>query len=227
MAMNMVTFNNGYNSYIGRKTLIEAHISDIHFGSFDPKTQYDILVEQFISPLELMPVLDIISIDGDLFHHKTMSNSDIAMYATMFIDEVIMRVVKPHNSTLVLELGTDLHDAKQLKLFYHYINDPTLDIRIVENIQFEYIKGAKILCIPDLPGIDESVYRHFLFESGTYDSVFMHGTIKGAVPKDEVGNCRLFTIEDFALCKGPIISGHVHTGGCFNSYFNFTVPLFL
>jgi DNA repair exonuclease SbcCD nuclease subunit len=215
----MVTFENGYMPLnIGRRTLIEVHISDLHFGAFEPKLQYQILTEQFTAVIDQMPVLDLIVFDGDIFHHKAMGNSDILMYATMHIDDVVS-VARRKGATVLIILGTDLHDAGQVKLFYKYLSDPTVDIRIVQNIQFEYAKGAKILCMPDLPGVPEETYRHYLFESGEYDTVFMHGTIKGAVPKDQVGNCRLFTIEDFILCRGPIISGHVHTGGCFNTYF--------
>jgi len=220
LTMNMVSFENEYvYENLNRKTLVEAHISDLHFGSLDPKYQYDILIEQFVEPLKQLPVLDILAIDGDIFHHKAMGNSDILMYSLNFLDYVIREVIRPKQTTLIIIEGTETHDAKQLKLFYHYLADPTIDIRIIQNIQFEFIKGAKILCLPDLPGIDEEIYQQYLFRSGGYDSVFMHGAIKGAVPKDNVGNCRLFTIEDFALCRGPIISGHVHTGGCFNTYF--------
>lgn len=218
--MNIVEFDNGFSPLpTERKTLIEAHISDLHFGSFDPKTQYEILREQFIEPLKQMPVLDILSINGDVYHHKAMGNSPILIYADIFLEDIIREIIRPKGATLVITLGTDSHDADQIKRFYRYISDPTIDVRIIENIRFEYIKGAKILCIPDLAGISNEVFNHYLFESGDYDSVFMHGTIKGAVPKDQVGNCRLFTIDDFLLCKGPILAGHVHTGGCFNAYF--------
>lgn len=219
--ITMITFDNEYGHLSkGRKTLIEAHISDLHFGSMDQiKDQYQILKEQFIEPLKQLPVLDIVSINGDIFHHKAMGNSDMLMYALNFFNDLIMEVIRPKQTTLVIIEGTDSHDSKQLKLFYQHLSDPTIDVRIVQNIQFEYIKGAKILCIPDLASITEETYNHYLFESGIYDSVFMHGTIKGAIHGDNVGNCRLFTIEDFVLCTGPIISGHVHTGGCFNTYF--------
>jgi len=218
--MQMVTFDNEYTYLrVGRKTLIEAHISDTHFGSLEPKIQYQILKEQFIEPLKQLPVLDILSINGDIFHHKAMGNSDILLYAEIFVEDIIREIARPKGTTVFIILGTDSHDARQTRLFYRYLSDPTVDVRIIENIQFEYAKGAKILCIPDLPGVPEEVYRHYLFESGEYDTVFMHGTIKGAVPMDQVGNCRLFTIDDFVLCRGPIISGHVHTGGCFNTYF--------
>ena len=42
---------------------LQVHISDIHFGIIDPKTEYDILYEQFISKIRGLPV-DCISIDG-------------------------------------------------------------------------------------------------------------------------------------------------------------------
>ena len=45
-------------------TFVEAHIADIHFGAIDPRTQYNILTEQFINYLESMNVLDIVSING-------------------------------------------------------------------------------------------------------------------------------------------------------------------
>lgn len=201
-----------------RGTLISANIADIHFGAMDPKVQYDILEEQFIKPCEQLP-LDLVTIAGDLFDHKSMSNSDLVMYATKFIDSLIRRVIRPKKCTLIILSGTYNHDNNQLKLFYHYMSDNTIDVRVVENLQFEYVKNARILCIPELTGVDESIYEQYLFQSGVYDQVIMHGTIKGAIVNNEVGNGRLFTIDDFRLCRGPIISGHIHNGKCYNTYF--------
>ena len=45
---------------------------------------------------------------------------------------------------------------------YHYIDDSSIDIRIVEQPKFEYIKGAKILCIPENYNLDESIYSELL-----------------------------------------------------------------
>ena len=52
-----------------RGTLIEAHIADLHFGAFNPQQQFNILKEQVLSKLWLIPKLDIIVIDGDKFDH--------------------------------------------------------------------------------------------------------------------------------------------------------------
>ena len=209
----------GYeNIPVNRGILNEVHIADLHFGAFNPQTQYQILQEQFLLPISQIPKLDVIVIDGDTFDHKTMSNSDASMFASIFVDNLV-QLAKSKNATLVLLHGTYSHDFDQLKLFYHYLEDKTVDIRIVTTIKFEMIKGAKILCIPELYGVDESVYQKYFFESGWYDEAFVHGTFKGAVYGDNVGAGRLLTPEDFIYCKGVAIAGHVHKSGCFNGFF--------
>lgn len=201
-----------------RGILTQIHIADLHFGAFNPKTQYDILVEQFLTPISQIPKIDVIVVDGDTFDHKTMSNSETSMFASIFVSNLV-DLARQKNATLVLLHGTYSHDFDQLKLFYHYLNDKTVDVRIVTTIKFEMIKGAKVLCIPELYGVDESVYQHFFFESGWYDEAFIHGTFKGAVYGDNVGAGRLLTPQDFAYCKGVTISGHVHKSGCFNGFY--------
>lgn len=198
--------------------LTHVHIADIHFAAFNPKLQYQILSEQCFNIIDQIPSVDIISIDGDFFDHKIMSNSDGSMYACMAMENIV-QIARRKNATIVLIHGTYSHDADQLKLFYHYLDDPTIDIRIVSTIQFEEIKGVRVLCIPELYGLDESVYQKFLHQSGYYNMAFMHGTFEGAVYGNNVGLGRLFRMEDFDKCMGPIISGHVHTGGCFQTYF--------
>lgn len=204
-----------------RGTLIEVHIADIHFGAFDPSRQYDILLKQFFAPIAEIPHIDIISVDGDLFDHKVMSNSDVAMYATKFVDNLVW-LAQQHNATLVLLAGTYSHDYDQLKLFYHYMDGEmanNVDVRIVTSIQFENIKGARILCIPELYGADESVYQNVFFNSGYYDAAFVHGTFQGSVYGNNVGQGRLLTPQDFIYCKGFAISGHVHKPGCFEGFY--------
>lgn len=205
--------------------LIGANISDLHFGvtGIDVATQYNIFKEQFVEEVEDLP-LDYVAICGDLTDHKGVSSSDMIMYLTRAVDLVVTKVCRPKNIPLIIVAGTYNHDANQLKIFYHYLDDPTVDVRIMESIDFTYIRNkngymCKVLCIPELYGVDESVYQHYLFESGLYDMCLMHGTIKGAVPKDTVGEGRLFHIEDFINCMGPTIAGHVHGGGCFNKHF--------
>ena len=214
------------NSIIKEKgILIGAHTSDLHFGvtGLEPATEYKILKEQFVDKLKPLP-LDYVAINGDTLDHKSMSSSDMILYAIKLVDNIVEEVCKPKGIPLIILAGTFNHDANQLKLFYHYMDREDVDVRIIESIQFTYIKNksgypAKVLCIPELYGLDESVYQNYLFENGMYDMCLMHGTIQGSVPKDEVGQGRLFHIRDFMNCMGPTIAGHVHSGGCFHKHF--------
>ena len=210
------------NKNVSRGTLIEVHMADLHFGAFNPYTQYQILMEQVVAKISLLPKIDIISIDGDIFDHKVMSNSDTVLYATKFVDQLV-RLSAEKNATLVILAGTYSHDFDQLKLFYHYMdNNPNsgIDVRVITNIQYEWIKGARILMIPELNGVDESVYQKFLFGAGWYDEAFVHGTFEGSVYGNiTTGNSRLLTAKDFMYCKGLAISGHVHKSGCFQGFY--------
>ena len=204
-------------------TFVEAHIADIHFGAIDPRTQYNILTEQFINYLESMNVLDIVSINGDLFDHKFMANSDAIIYSIYFVQRLI-DICRRKNATLILISGTESHDANQLKLFVPYMNDKTVDIRVVTYLQFVYVKGKKILCIPEEYGRGDDYYNEYLINNGGYDACYMHGTFKGSIPmktERDLSSSRepVFDIMDFGFCKGPIISGHVHVSNTFNNDF--------
>lgn len=205
-----------------RGTLIEVHIADLHFGAFDPKEQYKILMEQMIPKIAQIPKIDIISVDGDIFDHKVMGNSDVALYATKFIDTLVY-LSKEKQSTLILLAGTYSHDFDQLKLFYHYMDNNQnygTDVRVITGMQFEWIKGARVLMIPELNGVDESIYQKMFFHSGWYDEAFVHGTFEGSVYNNQTsGSSRLLAANDFRYCKGIAISGHVHKAGCFQGFY--------
>ena len=199
--------------------LIEIHIADIHFGSLDPKDQFLILQEQFLNKISMIN-FDILSIDGDIFDKKFMANSYAVMYAIEFV-RLCTEICKSKNATMIIIHGTESHDAGQLKLFYGYLDDPNLDIRIVEQTSFEYVKGLKILCIPEEYGKNEDYYNNFLYQE--YDTVFMHGTVVGSVygaNKEDLNSQKypIFSIDSFNGCKGPIIAGHVHKAMCLNGY---------
>jgi len=196
-------------------------ISDIHFGATDPLYMYNILQDQFVCRLSVLD-FDILAICGDLFDSKFMSNNPIVSYAISFIDNVV-NLCKSKNATLVLLEGTQSHDNGQLKLFYHYLADPTIDIRIVEQIKFETIKGMRILCIPEKYAIPEETYLHYLKHSGQYDMCFLHGTFKGSFKGSEIATLNsnktpIFSMESFSNCVGPILMGHYHIAGCYEQY---------
>lgn len=194
---------------------MQAHISDLHFGKIDPKVEFNILKEQFIDRIKDLP-LDCISIDGDFFDRLFMSNTDTTLYANLFFKE-LYNVCKNNakrgiHTVLILILGTKNHDADQLRLFYPYLEDKEVDLRIVETIQFQYINGCRVLCIPELYNVTNDEYSKVLYESGAYDMVFMHGSIEGAIYDNKMGESKIFSPSDFSCCMGPVVAGHVHTG---------------
>lgn len=204
-----------------RGTLVTASIADLHFPvkNIGPERQYEILEQQFISKIANLPKLDIIFVLGDLYDHKVLTTSDAALYASMFVGKLV-ELCRARNISLIIIQGTLTHESNQLKLYYHYMYDKTVDVRIVTRLQFEIVKGVKILCIPELYGVEETEYQHYLNGSGFYDMAIMHGTIEGAVyGNNTTGNSRLFHIDDFMNCRGPIISGHVHKPGKFGDAF--------
>ena len=201
-----------------RGTRIEVHIADIHFGVIDPEYQFKILKEQFIDVLEKI-YFNTLFINGDLFHQKNLANSNVIMYAIKFIDECV-RVCASKDATLVLLGGTSSHDAGQLKLFYHLQNDPNIDVRIVEHLSFIYVKGKKILAIPEEYDLGEEEYHKYFDD--TYDMAILHGVFKGSIygsNEPDLNKSRpVFCLDDFIHCAGPIICGHVHTPGCFEQH---------
>ena len=195
---------------------VEAHIADIHFGAMNPNLQYNILKDQFINKLIKMPILDIVSINGDVFDHKFMASSDAITVAQYFIKDLIAVCAMKH-ATLIIIGGTFSHDADQIKLFYPLAEQAknVCDIRIVEECRYEYVKGKRILCIPELYGKGKQFYRELMYGNGLYDSCYMHGTYAGSIYGKELPDLDsqrepVFCMNDFGYCLGPIISGHVH-----------------
>ena len=210
----------GVIMYSNDRILVEIHTADIHFGAMDPKIQYDILMKEMVQKVATIH-FDAFFINGDLFHHKFMSNSDVIMYALLFVDEIVKLCIK-NNATLVLLHGTFSHDADQLKLFYRYINSG-VDIRIIENMQFQNIKGTTVLCIPEEYGKGKEYYEQLLYFTQEYDMVAMHGNIKGAIyglneVNLDTAKSPVFDINSFARCNGPILCGHVHVQGCYQNH---------
>ena len=204
---------------------IEAHIADLHFGAMEPNEQYKILKEQFLDKLHEIPILDIVSICGDCFHHKFMANSNVIYIASYFITQLIS-VCEEKNATLLILSGTYSHDADQIKLFYPLAEQVKgrVDVRIIEDARFEYVKGKKILCIPELYGKKKEYYYNLIFNQGTYDACIMHGTYVNSVygktiPDLDSEREPVFCMDDFSQCLGPIISGHVHQPHCYDKHF--------
>lgn len=193
----------------------EAHIADIHFGCIDPEEEYEILKDQFLSKIYKLH-LDLVSINGDLFDHKFMSNSDVVYYAMKFIDDLV-QYCRTTDCTLILLHGTESHDAHQLKLFYNYLGK--CDLRIIETACFTNVHGKRYLCIPEIYNMGQEYYEELFYNSGNYDGAIVHGTIAGSIygcNQEKLDSKReaVFSIDNFIHCRGPIICGHVHKAQC-------------
>ena len=99
---------------------VKAHIAELNFGCIEPLTKYKILNEQFLNYIEQMNVLDIVSINGDIFDHKFMASSEAVIYAINFIQRLI-DICKRKNTTIIFISVTGSHDADQLKLFTPFL----------------------------------------------------------------------------------------------------------
>ena len=75
--------------FINKDLFVEAHIADLHFGVIDPLKEFRILQEQFLNYIDSMNVLDIVSINGDIFDRKLLANSDAVMYAMYFVQNLV------------------------------------------------------------------------------------------------------------------------------------------
>lgn len=203
-----------------RGTLIEAHIADIHFGAMDPQVQLNILRDQFLSKIAMIPTLDIVSINGDYFDKKYMANSNVIICANQFMFELV-NLCRQRNTSIILIHGTESHDAHQLGLYYQYVEDPTIDFYIIETAQFITVKGKTILCIPE-ENNRGSEYYNIMFSYREYDACYLHGTfvgsIYGANKPDLSARRPVFGIKDFWRCTGPIICGHVHLALCLEKH---------
>lgn len=208
-----------------RGTFVEVHIADIHFGAFDPKVQLNILREQFLNKILLLPMIHIISINGDLFDRKYMANSEVITCANQFMYELIC-ICKKYNASILLIHGTESHDAHQFNLFYQYLDDKTIDFRIIETMQYQWIKGKTVLCIPEESNKGYEYYAS-MFRERDYDACYMHGTFVNSIPgfdhEDLDSEKRpTFDINNFWRCNGPIISGHVHVAQCYKRHFYYS-----
>ena len=151
-----------------------------------------------------------------------MSNNPIISYAISFMENLV-NLCRLKNASIILLDGTQSHDNGQLSLFYHYLSDPSIEFYIIEKMQFIYSKGMKILCIPEKYGIPEQDYINMLFNSGNYDLCLLHGTFKGSFKGSEIATLNsshapVFSMASFANCSGPILMGHYHISGCYESY---------
>lgn len=197
-------------------------ISDIHFGSIDPKVLKEELVEVFIKTLLSAKKIDYIIMDGDLFDHKTYLNDKISDYALGFMDTIVS-IAKDHKCPIRLIYGTESHEVSQYNIFSIYETDPDIDFKVIYTVQEEeLLPNMKVLYIPEeYVYSKKEYYEKFLNKKDEYNYIFGHGVIqevmtmavKHTSSKKENARkkCPYFTTAELTgMCKGQTYFGHYH-----------------
>lgn len=194
------------------KRLINAHISDVHFGCMPTDRLIKELRSEFLYKLKMLPRVDILFIQGDVYNHELSLNSKDAKASLEFLDEVTdickcVRAIK----------GTRNHDHEQLRNLKFL--DKKVDFRIIETVQIEYIKGCKILYLPEeyMEDPDEYYEDYFNVEDDTYDYIIGHGMIDKMAfnnynSEKHIKTAPVYSSKQLSrICAGPVSLGHVHS----------------
>jgi len=139
--------------------------ADFHIGKLNPIDQYENIYNDFIVYCQKSKP-DIVVIDGDITDEKVALNSITASMYNKFIDELIKL-----NTVVIIVEGTKSHDDNQISAHLHKVNDT---FRVYKTVTSDYVKGLKILLIPEEYMHDpDEYYKNYL--CGTYDFIFGHG----------------------------------------------------
>lgn len=205
-----------------RKSFLALHISDIHVGAFDSEILYNefkkIVIKETIKKL---PFLDVIFIQGDFYHYELSLNGKHAWYSFKMFDELKKAIKKKKlNTKIRLIKGTKSHDHEQLE---NLLYDDDLDIRLINQVEEEYINGVKILYLPEEYIADPEDYYKEYFDN-TYNYIVGHGMFEETafhnynseinMEAAPVYNSDLISsISDFACF------GHVHNAYTFKNIY--------
>lgn len=191
-----------------------AVISDIHFGAMDPDTLLHELNESFIKKIYYCDDINLVVIDGDLFHKKLSLNSSHSKAAFMFLT-ILCNLAKEKNFKVRLVRGTLFHDNDQLENA-HMFSD-ICDFKMYEHLTKETIDDIDILFIPE-EYIDDESYFDEVYHTHC-DLCFGHGMVKEAsfeAEKQESGiTMKKSPIFDtkrlLSVVDGVAMFGHIHT----------------
>lgn len=183
-------------------------IADIHLGILDSNEMLENLKSVFISYCE-QEKPDIIVLCGDTLHEKVSLNSTTAKNFILFID-----LLRKLNTTILIIHGTKSHDEFQYDIFSSYLND---DFRIYNKACSDYVKGLKLLLIPEEYMIDPKSYYSDLLSS-KYDFCFGHGQFNHVSFVGKTSSFKKLTAPLWDYEKqfkdnifGRVVFGHEHT----------------
>jgi DNA repair exonuclease SbcCD nuclease subunit len=202
------------------KTLV---ISDIHFGGPPSDRLYFELQEVFLKYLETNAhEVDLVVVNGDLFHSKLNLNELPAKLLLRFVDQLTVLCAERDVKLRFLR-GTKSHDYNQMENFRHLETVNHFDFRIINKVEAEeIIPGVQILWVPEeYMQNQQEFYAPFvegITDDTKYDMIFFHGTFDfasfpGQIQESErdITGAPVFSFKEWSeYAFGPIIGGHIH-----------------
>lgn len=198
-------------------------LSDIHLGHNTNKTIFIIanLRKYFLDNHKLISQLDMIFINGDVFHKLLTTNSQDYRWSIQWLTELGVYCSKYNIMLRILE-GTPSHDWKQCKVLEEIYSPIDLNFKYHDTLTLEHIDkfNIDILYIPD-------EYKHTAEETFVdvkallkenhlkkVDLVMMHGQFKYQLPQIELPSSH--TEEDYInITRYFIHAGHIHTSSTY------------
>ena len=193
--------------------LIHVAISDIHFGALDAERLYEELKKEFLNKLKKLPRIDLITINGDLYHRIISLNDLDAYYSFKFWDK-LKKISKKKNCKFIRVIkGTMSHDVNQLD---NLPLDDDIDIKIIDQVESEVLFDRyRVLYLPEEYIKNPKEYYEEYFNK-EYDLIVGHGQFEETsfINFDSETTMEAAPVYDAKLflniCKGPIIFGHIH-----------------
>lgn len=195
--------------------IVTAHISDIHFGAFDSDDLVKELKYYFLKKIQKMPKLDLIVIQGDLYHYELSLNSRPAFNSFKFISK-LQEIAIEKNAKIRVIKGTKSHDYDQLSNIKF---NKKVDLKVINKVTVEEVyKGYRVLYLPEeYVSKPEEYYRYYFDTDEPYDMIIGHGMVEEVAFKKQESESNIKAAPIFKsdqlidICKGLISFGHIHT----------------
>ena len=192
-------------------------VADVHAGA----TPYKELKTEFISSIlsELNTHKDFIVFCGDLFDSKMYANNPNISLIIELIGAVV-EICRVNGTKIRMVYGTESHESNQYQIFQPFIDDNTIDFKIVYTAQSEeLLPNLNVLYLPEEYITDENEYFSSFKSETRYDYIFGHGVIKDMMRTSQVSqnsDTKKLKVPQFSsaalseICSGDVFFGHYH-----------------
>lgn len=202
------------------KPVRSLNISDIHLGC--RRLFADWMVANLLNLiLPLIPQIDLLVIEGDLYDTAVGFADVPAIYIVRFI-ATLLKACDEHNVTVRVLRGTFSHDRTQCAIIpeLYTASKATNDVKYMDKIQLEYIErfDMRVVYIPDNVPYQSSddvivAVKDLMATMGwdTVDYAYVHGSFDHTLPAVAARHCKvLFRVEQFDFVTRYVVVGHIH-----------------